>query len=256
MSPRNLLWLAMLAGCNPGGDGVGKDSGDPDTDAVDTPADDTDTPVDDTVDTVDTPDPGMTVEGPISVTTTGIVTCADPGRRGASYWDIRRAASQPVTEAVGDHSLKGGALVVAMMCDLLVTADNGKFSYPEAKLGFTGGLISALPTRIPHKIAMELIMLCRTIDAKRAYDVGFANEVVPVGQQVEAALAMARELATFAPLVLRTLKRFVVDDVMPQGPSEKMGRAMRDLGMVRDSQDGQEGARAFKEKRAPKWVGR
>lgn len=162
---------------------------------------------------------------------------------------------KPVIAAVGGWCV-GGALVVAMMCDLLVTADNGKFSYPEAKLGFTGGLISALPTRIPHKIAMELIMLCRTIDAKRAYDVGFANEVVPVGQQVEAALAMARELATFAPLVLRTLKRFVVDDVMPQGPSEKMGRAMRDLGMVRDSQDGQEGARAFKEKRAPEWVGR
>jgi enoyl-CoA hydratase/carnithine racemase len=162
---------------------------------------------------------------------------------------------KPVIAAVGGWCV-GGALVVAMMCDLLVTADNGKFSYPEAKLGFTGGLISALPTRIPHKIAMELIMLCRTIDAKRAYDVGFANEVVPVGQQVEAALAMARELATFAPLVLRTLKRFVVDDVMPQGPSEKMGRAMRELGMVRDSEDGQEGARAFKEKRAPKWVGR
>jgi enoyl-CoA hydratase len=162
---------------------------------------------------------------------------------------------KPVIAAVGGWCV-GGALVVAMMCDLLVTADNGKFSYPEAKLGFTGGLISALPTRIPHKIAMELIMLCRTIDAKRAYDVGFANEVVPVGQQVEAALAMARELATFAPLVLLTLKRFVVDDVMPQGPSEKMGRAMRDLGKVRDSQDGQEGARAFKEKRAPKWVGR
>jgi len=162
---------------------------------------------------------------------------------------------KPVIAAVGGWCV-GGALVVAMMCDLLVTADNGKFSYPEAKLGFTGGLISALPTRIPHKIAMELIMLCRTIDAKRAYEVGFANEVVPVGQQVEAALAMARELATFAPLVLRTLKRFVVDDVMPQGPSEKMGRAMRDLGTVRDSQDGQEGARAFKEKRAPKWVGR
>jgi len=162
---------------------------------------------------------------------------------------------KPVIAAVGGWCV-GGALVVAMMCDLLVTADNGKFSYPEAKLGFTGGLISALPTRIPHKIAMELIMLCRTIDAKRAYEVGFANEVVPVGQQVEAALAMARELATFAPLVLRTLKRFVVDDVMPQGPSEKLGRAMRDLGTVRDSQDGQEGARAFKEKRAPKWVGR
>jgi enoyl-CoA hydratase len=162
---------------------------------------------------------------------------------------------KPVIAAVGGWCV-GGALVVAMMCDLLVAADNAKFSYPEAKLGFTGGLISALPTRIPHKIAMELIMLCRTIDARRAYEVGFANEIVPVGKQVEAALAMARELATFAPLVLRTLKRFVVDDVMPQGPSEKMGRAMRELNAVKDSADGQEGARAFREKRAPHWTGR
>jgi enoyl-CoA hydratase/carnithine racemase len=143
-----------------------------------------------------------------------------------------------------------------MMCDLMVAADNAKFSYPEAKLGFTGGLISALPTRIPHKIAMELIMLCKTIDARRAYEVGLVNQVVPTGTQVEAALAMARELATFAPLVLKTIKRFVINDVMPQGPSEKMGRAMRELGKVRESEDGQEGARAFREKRAPVWKGR
>jgi enoyl-CoA hydratase len=162
---------------------------------------------------------------------------------------------KPVIAAVGGWCV-GGALVIAMMCDLLVAADNAKFSYPEAKLGFTGGLISALPTRIPHKVAMELIMLCRTIDAKRAYDVGFVNEIVPTGTQVDAALAMARELATFAPLVLSTIKRFVINDVMPQGPSEKMGRAMRQLGAVRESEDGQEGARAFKEKRAPKWKGR
>lgn len=162
---------------------------------------------------------------------------------------------KPVIAAVGGWCV-GGAMVVAMMCDLLVAADNAKFSYPEAKLGFTGGLISALPTRIPHKIAMELIMLCRTIDAKRAYEVGFANEIVPTGTQVDAALAMAREIAGFAPLVLKTLKRFVTEEVMPQGPSERMARAARDLGMVRDSEDGREGVRAFTEKRAPKWVGR
>jgi enoyl-CoA hydratase/carnithine racemase len=162
---------------------------------------------------------------------------------------------KPVIAAVGGWCV-GGALVAAMMCDLLVAADNAKFSYPEAKLGFTGGLISALPTRIPHKIAMELILLCRTIDAKRAYEVGFVNEVVPTGTQVARALDMARELATFAPLVLRTLKRFVVNDVMPQGPSEKMARAMRQLNAVKESEDGQEGARAFREKRAPRWTGR
>lgn len=162
---------------------------------------------------------------------------------------------KPVIAAVGGWCV-GGALVLAMMCDLLVAADNAKFSYPEAKLGFTGGLISALPTRIPHKIAMELIMLCNTVDAKRAYEVGFANRVVPTGTQVEAALGMAREIATFAPLVLRTLKRFVTQEVMPQGPSERMARAARDLAAVRESEDGREGQRAFLEKRAPKWVGR
>ena len=162
---------------------------------------------------------------------------------------------KPVIAAVGGWCV-GGALVVAMMCDLLVAAENARFSYPEAKLGFTGGLISALPTRIPHKIAMELILLCRTIDARRAYEVGFANQVVPTGTQVRVALDMAREMAGFAPLVLHTLKRFVVDEVMPQGPSERMGRATRQLGEVRDSEDGREGALAFREKRSPRWVGR
>jgi enoyl-CoA hydratase/carnithine racemase len=162
---------------------------------------------------------------------------------------------KPVIAAVGGWCV-GGALVLAMMCDLLVAADNAKFSYPEAKLGFTGGLISALPTRIPHKIAMELIMLCNTIDAKRAYEVGFANRVVPAGQQVDAALGMAREIATFAPLVLKTLKRFVTQEVMPQGPSERMAKAAAALAAVRDSEDGREGALAFREKRAPAWKGR
>ncbi|MFN0160397.1 MAG: enoyl-CoA hydratase/isomerase family protein, partial [Burkholderiales bacterium] len=73
---------------------------------------------------------------------------------------------KPVIAAVGGWCV-GGALVATMMCDLMVAAENAKFSYPEAKLGFTGGLISGLAARIPHKLAMELILLCRTWDVKR-----------------------------------------------------------------------------------------
>ena len=165
------------------------------------------------------------------------------------------ATEKPVIAAVGGWCV-GGALVVAMMCDLLVAAENAKFSYPEARLGFTGGMIAGLAARIPHKIAMELILLCRVFDVKRAYEAGLVNEVVPVGQQVNAALAMAREMTGMSPMVLTTLKRFFVEGVLAQGPSERMARAGRDLGLVRDSEDASEALAAFKEKRKPRFTGK
>lgn len=162
---------------------------------------------------------------------------------------------KPIIAAVGGWCV-GGALVMTMMCDLLVAAENAKFSYPEAKLGFTGGLIAGLAGRIPHKVAMEMMLLCRTVDAQRAYAVGLANEVVPTGQQVEAAIRMGAEIATFSPMVLTTLKRFVTRDVLAKGPSEQMAMTAAALAAVRESEDGREGVAAFKEKRAPRFSGR
>lgn len=150
----------------------------------------------------------------------------------------------------------GGSLVLAMMCDLLVAADNTKFSYPEARLGFTGGMIAGLASRIPHKIAMDIMLLGRTVDAKRGYEVGLASELVPVGTQVEVAMRQAEELALSAPLVLRTIKRFVNQHIMPKGPSELMADTMRQLNVVRESADIVEGVAAFREKRKPVYLGR
>ena len=162
---------------------------------------------------------------------------------------------KPIISAVGGWCV-GGALVLSMMCDLTVSAENGKFAYPEARMGFTGGLIAGLASRIPHKIAMEMILLCNTVDPQRAYNIGLVNEVVPVGQQVEVAMKMAREMAEFSPLVLKTLKRFVTEGVLPHGPSEQSGRAHRQLYEVKESEDAVEATAAVKEKRRAVYKGR
>ena len=162
---------------------------------------------------------------------------------------------KPIIGAVSGWYI-GGALVLAMMTDLLVASESAKFNYPEAKVGFTGGIIAGLAGRMPHHAAMDLILLCRTLEARRAYDLGFVNEVTPVGEQVNVALQMAHELAKMSPMVLATLKRFVNTEVLKSGPSEQMARTLRQLKDLEESSDYREGMTAFKEKRQPVYTGK
>ena len=150
----------------------------------------------------------------------------------------------------------GGAMVLTMMCDLIVAAENTRFSYPEARLGFTGGMIAGLAARIPHKAAMDLILLGRPMDAQRAHGIGLVSDVVPTGKQVEIAMEQAQTLAASAPLVLTTIKRFVNQHVLPKSPAEAMSVTIRQLNVVRESADIKEGVAAFREKRAPVYTGR
>ena len=149
----------------------------------------------------------------------------------------------------------GGAIVMVMMCDLMVSTESTTFYYPEAKLGTTAGGISTLASRMPHKLAMEIMLLGSKIPAQRAYDVGFVNRVVPNGQHEAAALEMAEQLLESAPLVIGALKRLVAE-VMPVGPIEHMVETAQVLARVKQSDDLKEGIQAFKDKRKPVFRGR
>lgn len=164
------------------------------------------------------------------------------------------ATDKPVI-AVTSGWCVGGGVVLVMMCDLLVAAESTVFYYPEAKLGTTGGMISSLVTRMPHHLAMEMMLLGSKISAQRAYEVGFVNRLAPNGQHEAEALRIADELLDHAPLVLGTLKR-LANEILPVGPIERMVTTSQAIAKVRASEDMQEGIRAYKEKRKPAFRGR
>ncbi len=196
----------------------------------------------------------------------GILTCA--GDHFSVGMDVKAPADdfpacvpnvgvkleKPLIAAVAGWTV-GGGVVMVQMADLCVAADTTKFTFPEAKVGFTGALVAGLAARIPHKMAMELMLLGEVVSVERAYQVGLVNKVVPREQLLEASMTYARQLAANAPMVLALLREFV-SEVLPRGPSELAAHGRLAIARVRQSEDAKEGVASFKAKRKPQFKGR
>jgi enoyl-CoA hydratase/carnithine racemase len=161
---------------------------------------------------------------------------------------------KPVIAAVNGVAFAGGFLL-AQMVDLVIAADHAKFAITEAKVGRGSPWAAPLPWLIPPRVAMEIMVTAEPITAQRAYELGLVNKVVPLPELRSAAAEMAAGIAANAPLSVRAAKSLVYLSA-EHGWTKALEEADALYESVYLSEDGQEGPRAFAEKRRPVWKGR
>jgi enoyl-CoA hydratase/carnithine racemase len=161
---------------------------------------------------------------------------------------------KPVISAVAGWCV-GGAILLPMMSDLVVAADDARFGITEAKWGRGAPWSTPLFSLIGARHALELMVTAEPIDAYRAREMGLVNHVVPVAELAARAQALAHRIATLAPLSIRTSVQMVrVHRAQVAGDLADTSWTMWEP--VYESADAQEGPRAFTEKRPPRWQGK
>lgn len=168
--------------------------------------------------------------------------------------EIGIRTDKPIIAAVNGRAI-GLGLVLVSMCDFLVVSEETQLHYPEAKLGFSIGAISAITNRLPVRVAMELMMIGDPLGGRRAYEIGFANRLTAAGGERAEALEMAKALAANAPLVVQGLKRMSLD-ALGDTPVQNQFAVMRAGDRMMHSEDAQRGLEAFRNKTKPEFVGR
>lgn len=162
--------------------------------------------------------------------------------------------AKPTIAAVNGAALAGGFLL-AQQCDLVIAAEHATFGVSEVKVGRGSPWAAPLSWLVPPRVALQILLTGDPIGARRAYEVGLVNEVVPAAELRGHVQALAERIAANAPLSVLAAKRTAY--LSAQLPLDEAYRRAEEIWEpVYLSEDAQEGPRAFRERRAPVWKGR
>jgi enoyl-CoA hydratase/carnithine racemase len=177
------------------------------------------------------------------------------GRRRIDFRAAMDRCPQPVIAAIRGFAL-GGGLELALACDIRIAGEDSQLGLTEVNLAIIpgGGGTQRLPRLVGRGKALEMILTGARIDAREALRIGLVERVVPATEVLSSAQALARTLAEKAPVALRYAKEAVVKGLGL--PLEDGLRLENDLAtLLRTTDDRVEGAKAFLEKRKPRFTG-
>ena len=176
--------------------------------------------------------------------------------KGQSVLDLIENCGKPVIACINGYAL-GGGCEIAMACTMRLASENAKLGQPEVKLGIIPGYggTQRLPRLVGRGLAMQLVLTGEQISAQEAHRIGLVNEVVPQGELIARAEALAKKIIANAPLAVQYAMEAVnhgLDMTLAEGPYLEATL----FGVCCATEDKNEGTKAFLEKRAAQFKGK
>ncbi len=193
----------------------------------------------------------------LKAATAGEESDEDWGPGGFGGLNYPRNLNKPVIAAINGIAC-GGGFELMLGADIIVAEEHATFALPEINVAVLAdaGTIK-LRRRIPYHIAVEFLMTGRWMDAAEAKHWGLVNHVVPKGSALAKAHEVAAKLAAGPPLLFPAIKQLMRhSEMVAEHAAFELHDALDSVQKVLRSDDLKEGARAFTEKRPPRWSGR